>query len=43
MRNSKGVPVASGVYLIQIQAPGMGERTVKWFGIGRQFDPSGLN
>ena len=42
LKNSKGIPVASGVYLIQIQAPGMGERTVKWFGIGRQFDPSGL-
>lgn len=42
MKNSKGIPVASGVYLIQVQAPGMGERTLKWFGIGRQFDPSGL-
>lgn len=43
LKNSQGIPVASGVYLINIQAPGMGERTVKWFGIGRQFDPSGLN
>ncbi len=42
MKNNKGIPVASGVYLIQLQAPGMGERTIKWFGIGRQFDPSGL-
>jgi flagellar hook assembly protein FlgD len=42
LRNSKGIPVASGVYLININAPGMGERTVKWFGIARQFDPSGL-
>ncbi len=42
LKNSKGIPVASGVYLIQLQAPGMGERTIKWFGIARQFDPSGL-
>lgn len=43
MKNFKGIPVASGVYLIHIQAPEYGEeRTLKWFGIGRKFDPSGL-
>ncbi len=42
LKNNKGIAVASGVYLIQVQAPGMGERTIKWFGIARQFDPSGL-
>jgi hypothetical protein len=42
LKNSKGIPVASGVYLFHVNAPGMGERTVKWFGVGRQFDPSGL-
>jgi hypothetical protein len=42
LKNNKGIPVASGVYLINVQAPGMGERTIKWFGIARQFDPSGL-
>ncbi len=42
LKNNKGIPVASGVYLVQLQAPGMGERTIKWFGIARQFDPSGL-
>ena len=42
LRNSKGIPVASGVYLIHIQAEGLGERTIKWFGVSRQFDPSGL-
>ena len=42
LKNSKGIPVASGVYLIQVDAPGMGQRTIKWFGIARQFDPSGL-
>ncbi len=42
LKNNKGISVASGVYLIQLQAPGMGERTIKWFGVARQFDPSGL-
>ena len=42
LKNNKSIPVASGVYLIQISAPGMGSRTIKWFGIARQFDPSGL-
>lgn len=42
LKNSKGIPVASGVYLVHISAPDMGERTLKWFGIGRQYDPSGL-
>ena len=43
MKNFKEIPVASGVYLIHVQAPEYGEeRTLKWFGIGRKFDPSGL-
>ena len=42
MKNNKGIPVASGVYLIHIAAEGMGERTLKFFAINRQFDPSRL-
>ena len=42
LKNNKGIPVASGVYLIHIDAEGLGERVIKWFGVGRQFDPSGL-
>jgi hypothetical protein len=42
LRNTKGIPVASGVYLVHVAAPGLGERTLKWFGINREFDPSGL-
>jgi hypothetical protein len=43
MKNFREIPVASGVYLIHIAAPEYGEeRTIKWFGIGRTFDPSGL-
>lgn len=43
MKNNRGIPVAAGVYLIHVRAPGLGERTIKWFGITRQFDPSGSN
>ncbi len=42
LKNSKNIPVASGVYLIHIDAGDMGERVIKWFGVARQFDPSGL-
>ena len=42
LKNNKGIPVASGVYLVNVQSPDLGERTLKWFGIARQFDPSGL-
>ncbi|MCB0596724.1 MAG: hypothetical protein H6557_25540 [Lewinellaceae bacterium] len=42
LRNNKSIPVASGVYLIHVAAEGLGERTLKWFGVNREFDPSGL-
>ncbi len=42
LNNSKGIPVASGVYLIHVDADGLGERVIKWFGVARQFDPTGL-
>jgi len=43
LENAAGIPIASGVYLIHISAPELGEeRTIKWFGINRKFDPSGL-
>ncbi len=41
LKNNKGIPIASGVYLIRIKSD-EGERTIKWFGVQRQFDPSGL-
>ena len=42
LKNNKGISVASGVYLIHVDADGLGERVIKWFGVARQFDPSGL-
>jgi len=41
LENYAGIPVASGVYLIHISALGE-ERTIKWFGVNRKFDASGL-
>lgn len=42
LKNEKGIPVAAGTYLIHVSAPGIGDRTLKFFGIQRQFDPTGL-
>ena len=42
LKNSKGIPIAAGVYLIHIDAPDLGERVIKWFGTNREFDPSQL-
>lgn len=42
LQNDNGIPISSGIYFIHIEAPGMGERVIKWFGVNRKFDPSGL-
>lgn len=38
LKNTENVPIASGIYLIHIDAPGIGERTLKWFGVFRPID-----
>ncbi len=35
LTNTAGVPIASGVYLFHIEAPGIGQTTLKWFGAVR--------
>lgn len=43
LTNFKGIPIASGAYIIHIKENGTGaEKIVKWFGVARKFDPSGL-
>ena len=43
LKNYASIPVASGVYLIHVLDTETGnETTVKWFGVSRKFDPSGL-
>jgi hypothetical protein len=36
--NQERIPVASGAYIIHINAPGIGEKVVKWFGVMRPID-----
>jgi hypothetical protein len=38
LKNFAGIPIAGGVYLINVKADGIGERTIKWFGILRPVD-----
>ncbi len=38
MKNQSGVPVASGIYIIHVNAPGIGEKTIKMIAIMRQLD-----
>lgn len=36
--NQERIPIASGAYIIHVNAPGIGERVVKWFGVTRPID-----
>lgn len=38
VRNSAGLPVASGMYIMNIKAVGIGETVLKWFGAMRPID-----
>jgi hypothetical protein len=38
VRNTVGLPVASGMYLMHVVAEGIGETVVKWFGANRPID-----
>lgn len=38
LKNTYNVPIASGVYLFHIDAPGIGEKVVKWYGALRPVD-----
>ena len=38
LKNEKGISVGSGIYLIHITVPGVGEKVVKWFGVMRPVD-----
>jgi hypothetical protein len=42
LKNTSNIPVASGVYLIHVKVPNVGERTLKAFIIARAFDPQRL-
>jgi len=38
MKNTYSVPIASGVYIIHVDAGELGEKIVKWFGALRPVD-----
>lgn len=38
LKNSKGIPISSGVYIIHVEVPGAGEKILKFFGGMRQID-----
>lgn len=38
LKNQAGIPIASGVYIIHVDVPGVGERILKWFGALRPPD-----
>ncbi len=38
LKNEYGIEIASGVYIIHINVPGVGEKVLKWFGALRPID-----
>jgi hypothetical protein len=38
LKNTAGIPIAGGLYLIYVNAPGIGEKVIKWFGTLRPID-----
>ena len=42
LKNSANIPIASGIYIIHVKAPGIGERTLKFFAGMRPTDLNGF-
>ena len=38
LKNDRNVPIAGGVHIIHVDAPGVGEKIVKWFAVMRPVD-----
>ncbi|MBL7891003.1 MAG: hypothetical protein JNL63_00125, partial [Bacteroidia bacterium] len=38
LKNQANIPIASGMYIIHVDAPGVGEKILKWFGVMRPVD-----
>lgn len=38
IRNAKGLPIAGGMYLMHVNAEGIGEKVIRWFGAMRPVD-----
>ena len=38
LKNQSGITISSGIYIIHVNVPGVGEKVVKWFGVLRPID-----
>jgi hypothetical protein len=38
LKNQDNITVASGLYIIHVEVPGIGEKVIKWFGVLRPID-----
>jgi hypothetical protein len=38
LKNQSGITVASGLYIVHVDVPGVGEKILKWFGVMRPMD-----
>ena len=38
LKNDRNVPIAGGVHIVHVDAPGVGEKIVKWFAVMRPVD-----
>jgi len=38
LHNTANIQISSGLYILHIDAPGIGERIIKWFGVMRPYD-----
>jgi hypothetical protein len=38
LKNQNNVPIASGLYLIHVKAPRLGEKVIRWYGIMHAID-----
>ena len=38
LKNEFNIPIASGLYIIHVSVPGVGERVLKWLGVMRPID-----
>ena len=38
LKNDRNVPIAGGVHIVHVNAPGVGEKIVKWFAVMRPVD-----
>ncbi|MEM9024423.1 MAG: T9SS type A sorting domain-containing protein, partial [Bacteroidota bacterium] len=38
LKNNANIPIASGIYIVHVEVPGVGEKVLKWFGLPRTVD-----